>query len=115
MKKKKEPQVGDVVKYSHPAEGEANFRFLLITLAPRVRFEAGRALNSAPITSFRFNETRPNRGAAIISRRVTQLVNHVENGEFLTFRDSGGRTGRAPKFPSEKLIKVSYLLAPCLV
>jgi len=29
MKKKKEPQVGDVVKYSHPAEGEASFRFLL--------------------------------------------------------------------------------------
>ena len=29
MKKKEEPQVGDVVKYSHPAEGEANFRFLL--------------------------------------------------------------------------------------
>ena len=29
MKKKKEPRVGDVVKYSHPAEGEGNFRFLL--------------------------------------------------------------------------------------
>jgi hypothetical protein len=29
MRPKKEPQVGDVVKYSHPAEGEANFRFLL--------------------------------------------------------------------------------------
>ena len=29
MKKKSEPQVGDVVKYSRPAEGEASFRFLL--------------------------------------------------------------------------------------
>jgi hypothetical protein len=26
---KREPQVGDVVKYSRPAEGEAGFRFLL--------------------------------------------------------------------------------------
>ena len=29
MRTKKEPQVGDVVKYSHPAKGEASFRFLL--------------------------------------------------------------------------------------
>ena len=29
MRMKREPQVGDVVKYSRPAEGEANFRFLL--------------------------------------------------------------------------------------
>jgi hypothetical protein len=29
MRTKKEPQVGDAVKYSHPAEGEGNFRFLL--------------------------------------------------------------------------------------
>ena len=29
MRSKNKPQVGDVVKYSHPAEGEANFRFLL--------------------------------------------------------------------------------------
>ena len=29
MRPKNKPQVGDVVKYSHPAEGEANFRFLL--------------------------------------------------------------------------------------
>ena len=29
MTTKKEPQVGDVVKYSRPAEGEASFRFLL--------------------------------------------------------------------------------------
>ena len=26
---KREPQVGDVVKYSRPAKGEASFRFLL--------------------------------------------------------------------------------------
>ena len=26
MRMKKEPQVGDVVKYSHPADGEAGFR-----------------------------------------------------------------------------------------
>jgi hypothetical protein len=29
MRMKREPTVGDVVKYSHPAEGEADFRFLL--------------------------------------------------------------------------------------
>jgi hypothetical protein len=29
MRPKNKPQVGDVVKYSHPAEGEADFRFLL--------------------------------------------------------------------------------------
>jgi len=29
MRTKRQPQVGDVVKYSHPAEGEAGFRFLL--------------------------------------------------------------------------------------
>ena len=29
MRTKRQPQVGDVVRYSHPAEGEANFRFLL--------------------------------------------------------------------------------------
>ena len=29
MRPNKEPHVGDVVKYSHPAEGEADFRFLL--------------------------------------------------------------------------------------
>lgn len=29
MSTKREPQVGDVVKYSRPAEGESEFRFLL--------------------------------------------------------------------------------------
>jgi hypothetical protein len=29
MKMKREPQVGDVVKYSRPERGEADFRFLL--------------------------------------------------------------------------------------
>lgn len=29
MTSKREPKVGDVVKYARPAEGEADFRFLL--------------------------------------------------------------------------------------
>jgi len=29
MRPKKKPKVGDVVKYSRPADGEADFRFLL--------------------------------------------------------------------------------------
>lgn len=29
MSAKREPRVGDVVKYSRPAEGESEFRFLL--------------------------------------------------------------------------------------
>jgi hypothetical protein len=29
MSAKREPQVGDVVKYSRPAKGESEFRFLL--------------------------------------------------------------------------------------
>jgi hypothetical protein len=29
MRTNRQPQVGDVVKYSRPAEGEAGFRFLL--------------------------------------------------------------------------------------
>jgi hypothetical protein len=29
MSVRREPQVGDVVKYSRPAEGESEFRFLL--------------------------------------------------------------------------------------